>query len=244
MRILVAVIAYNEEKNIKHVIKDLQDNNFGFDIVVIDNGSFDSTVQASKEMGIDTIIHCINSGSSAGTLMSYFMYAYRNQYDILCQFDSDGQHLASELPKIVDPVLNQEADYVIGSRFITNEGFQSHFFRRIGIKLFAKIDSLIIGQNITDVTSGFRAYGKKTIGFFAKYYKHEVYDPSQLLLLSHYSGTKIIEVPVKMRERLHGKSEFNILSSLSFPIKGIINVTGCILQRNQIRNFTWNYNGN
>lgn len=234
MRILVAVIAYNEERSIRDTIKDLIENNFGYDIILIDNGSYDDTVKISKELGINVISHCINSGSSSGTLMSYFLYAYRNNYDILCQFDGDGQHIASELPKIIEPIKNEEADYVIGSRFLQKNGFRSYFFRRIGIKLFSYLDSKLIGQKITDVTSGFRAYNRKIIEFFAKFYKHEVYDTSQLLLISGFSGAKIKEVPIIMKERNCGKSEFNLLNSISFPIEALINIIGCLLQKNQI----------
>lgn len=244
MRVLVAIIAYNEAQNIPGVIEDLRQNNFGFEIVVIDNGSSDRTAETARKMGVDVVSHCVNSGSSAGTLMSYLMYAHRYDFDILCQFDGDGQHIASELPKIIDPIRRGEADYVIGSRFIDKEGFQSSFMRRLGIRLFAQIDSMITGQKITDITSGFRAYGRHIIEFFAKYHRHEVYDTSQLLLLSHFSGARIVEVPVKMQERVHGESEFNFFNSLSFPIKGFINVTGCILQRNRIKHTTRDHHGN
>ena len=167
--------------------------------------------------------------------MSYFNYAYLNDYDILCQFDGDGQHLASELHKIIEPIKKNEADYVIGSRFIHKNGFQSHSLRRMGIRLFSFIDSKIIGTKITDITSGARAYSRKVIEFFGKKYKHEVYDTSQLLLLSHFAGAKIKEVPIKMQEREHGKSEYNIMNALAFPIIGIINITGTLLQKNKIK---------
>lgn len=246
MKILVAIPAFNEGRNIERTIKDLIDNNIGYDFVVVDNGSFDDTVQVCKQLGVDVVSHCVNSGSSAGTVMTYLVYAYKHDYDILCQFDGDGQHIASELPKIIQPVKNGEADYVMGSRFLNGEGFQSTFMRRIGIRLFSYLDSKLTGLKITDVTSGFRAYSKKTIEFFVKYYRHELYDPSQLVLLSHYSGAKIKEVPVRMKERTDGRSEFQFFSSISFTLKGIINIVGCVLQKDQINKYRkgMNINGN
>lgn len=235
MKILIAIIAYNEEKNIRNVIRSLTENNFGYDIVVIDNASSDATAEVCKAMGVDIISHCVNSGSPFGTLTTYFMYAYLNKYDILCQFDGDGQHIAAELPRIIKPIQANEADYVIGSRFIRKEGFQSYFMRRMGIKLFAYLDSLIIGQKVTDVTSGFRAYGKITIEFFAKRYKHEIYDTSQLLLLSDSAGARIKEVPVIMKEREFGLSDFSFGNSIMFILRGFINIIGCILQKHQIK---------
>jgi len=234
-RILIAVIAYNEEKNIRTTLEDLIDNNFGYDIVVIDNGSLDNTVKIAGEMGIPCVTHFINSGASSGTLMTYFNYAYRNGYDILCQFDGDGQHVASELPKIVDPIVNGEADYVIGSRFLKKEGFQSYAVRRLGIRIFAIIDSMILRRKVTDITSGARAYNKNVIEFFGKKYRHEVYDTNQLLLLSHFAGARIKEVPVVMKEREHGKSEFHLINALGFPVKGVINIIGTVLQRPNIK---------
>lgn len=233
MKILIAVIAYNEEANLRKTLKDLIDNDFGYDIVVIDNGSSDKTAEVAKEFGVYVVSHCINSGSSMGTVMTYFLYAKKFNYDILCQFDGDGQHIASELKKIIQPIIEEKADYVIGSRFIDKKGYQSLFLRRIGIGLFSKIVSFVVGYKITDVTSGFRAYNKKVFGFFASKYRHELYDTSQLLLISHYSGSKITEIPVEMKERVHGKSEFNIMRSIIYPIHGLITIIGCILQKKQ-----------
>lgn len=233
--VLVAIIAYNEEKNIRGTIENLMDADLGYDILLVDNGSGDNTVKIARELKIPYVSHFVNSGSSAGTLMTYFNYAFRHDYDIVCQFDGDGQHLASELPKIIDPIVKDEADYVIGSRFIKKEGFQSYAFRRLGIRLFSVINSIIIGQKITDITSGARAYNRKVIEFFARKYRHEVYDTNQLLLLSHFAGARIKEVPVIMRERLHGTSEFNIINALSFPATCLINIIGTVLQRGNIK---------
>jgi glycosyltransferase involved in cell wall biosynthesis len=235
MKILISVIAYNEEKNIAKTLEDLINANFGYDIVVFDNGSIDKTVEIAKSLKIQVVSHCTNSGSSAGTVMSYFLYGFYYNYDIVCQFDGDGQHLARELPKIINPIVSGTADYVIGSRFLEKGGFQSYRYRRLGISLFSLIDSLIIGQKITDITSGARAYSKKVIRFFARQHQHEIYDTSQLLLLSHFSGARITEVPIIMQEREFGKSEFNLLNAVSFPIKAIINIIGCVLQKNIIR---------
>lgn len=235
MKILIAIIAYNEEKNIRNTIIDLLNYDGGYEIIVIDNGSYDNTAQICKDMGIYVISHCVNTGSSFGTFMTYFQHAYQNNYDILCQFDGDGQHIASELPKIIEPVQKNESDLVIGSRFINKEGFQSSYFRRIGIKLFSYLCSKMIGQKVTDVTSGFRAYNRMLIEFFAKHYKHEIYDTNQLLLLSSFSGARIKEVPVEMREREHGISEYNLFNSLVFPLKGLVNIIGCYLQKNHVR---------
>lgn len=233
-RILVAVIAYNEEESIEKTLADLRTNAPNYDVVVIDNGSSDGTKNLCEKLGVPVISHCVNTGGSMGTVMTYFLYAYRNKYDVLCQFDGDGQHLAAELEKIVTPVVEGKADYVIGSRFLAKEGFQSYFLRRIGIRTFAFLDSLAVGQSLTDVTSGFRAYGPRVTEFFAKNYRHELFDTNQLLLLAHFSGARLLEVPVVMKDREHGVSEFSSMAAVYFPLKGIVNIVGCILQRKKI----------
>jgi glycosyltransferase involved in cell wall biosynthesis len=235
MKTLISVIAYNEEQSIRTTLEDLRQHNCGFDIVVIDNGSSDATPAICRDMGVPVVSHCVNAGGSMGTVTSYFNYADQHDYDVLCQFDGDGQHLATELPKILDPVRLGQADYVIGSRFLTGEGFQSTAARRLGIRLFSWLDSKVIGQNVTDVTSGFRAYSRRVIRFFGREFRAELHDTNQLLLMSHFCGARILEVPVQMRERAHGESEYDLLNAVAFPFKGLVNIAGVLLQRQQVQ---------
>ncbi len=237
MKILVAVIAYNEEGNIEGVLQDLMDNNYGYDIVVVDNGSLDNTAALCRKYNVPVIVHCTNTGGFSGAFLSYFMYACANDYDILCQFDGDGQHIASELKKITDPLVRNEADVVIGSRFINREGFQSYFFRRLGIRLFSSIISGITGNRLTDITSGFRAYNRKVIRFFGCYNSYIVNDVvHEFLIYTHYIGGKIIEKPVIMKQRERGRSEYNLWNAVFFPVKSLIAIIGCVFRKKQIQN--------
>lgn len=235
MKTLVAVIAYNEEQNLPATLRDLAEHNCGFDVVVVDNGSADRTAEVAHAHGVPVIAHCINTGGSMGTVTSYFNYAFRHGYDCLCQFDGDGQHIASELPKIIEPIRRGEADYVIGSRFLKREGFQSTAVRRVGIRLFSWVDSLVMGQTVTDVTSGFRAYSRRVIELFARRYREELHDTNQLLLVSHFHGARVLEVPVRMRERKHGQSEYDWLNAMAYPFLGVVNILGVWLQRRRIQ---------
>ncbi len=244
MKILVAVVAYNEESNIRGVIRDLREHNFGYDIVVIDNGSYDRTVEICREMGVKALSHCINTGGQNGTLKTYLLYAFHHKYDVVCQFDGDGQHKASELEKIVAPIRDEGYDYVIGSRFIDKKGFQSTFFRRMGIRFYSSINSMIVGNRITDATSGFRACGRRIITFFAKIYRHEFYGANQMMLLSHFIQSRIKEVPVVMNPRQSGESRFNFLNSAVFMIKNLIIVVGSLLQRSSVRKLYREHYGN
>ena len=229
-KVLVAAIAYNEEQNIKKTLDDLLSNNFGYDIILVDNGSLDNTKSIAEAMGISVLNHCINTGSSASTVKSSFLYSDFFDYDSMCQFDGDGQHIAQELPKIIKPIIDGDADMVIGSRFIEKIGFQSSATRRIGIRLFSKIVSLISKNHITDVTSGFRAYNKKTIQYFARQHKHELYDTNQFLLLAHKANLRIAEVPVVMKEREYGSSEFGLHHAFVYPVMSMISIVGVLLQ--------------
>lgn len=234
LRVLVAVIAYNEAANLEPVISDLREH-CDYDLVVVDNGSTDDTAALARRLGVPCVSHCTNSGNSMGTVKTYFCYAWQHGYDVLCQFDGDGQHDAAYLEEIIRPIAEDRADYVIGSRFIEAEGFQSSFLRRIGINLFSGLASRIVGQNITDITSGFRAYASPVIELFGRKYKHELYDTSQLLLLAHYAGARIFETPVRMRERMSGSSEYNFVKASGFPFVAILNVVACMMQRRQIK---------
>jgi glycosyltransferase involved in cell wall biosynthesis len=235
MRILVSVITYNEEASIEETLNDLIVHNFGYDIVVVDNGSNDSTYAICERLGIPVIRHCVNTGSSVGTLISYFTLAYAMNYDILCQFDSDGQHVAAELPKIIEPIRNGEADCMIGSRFLTKQGFQSTMVRRLGIRLFSRLFTWTTGCRLTDITSGFRAYNRDVIVFFGHTCRDPIYDSvNQFLLTAFFAGFRIRETPVLMRSRIAGVSEFTPLKSIAFPIKGIMTFLACILQRRRI----------
>ncbi len=244
MKTLIAVIAFNEAANLRKTIADLGLLRDRYDVVIVDNASWDETAAIGRESATPVLSHCVNTGGSFGTVMTYLRYAYENGYEIVCQFDGDGQHIAAELPSILEPIEKGEADYVIGSRFLEGKGFQSYFFRQIGIRLFSFLDSAVIGSRITDATSGFRAYGRDVMRFFALHYRHEIHDPNQLLLLSHFAGARIVEVPALMRERLHGVSEFNFSKSLSFPVKGMVNIIGCLLQRRRIKTELGHSDGN
>jgi glycosyltransferase involved in cell wall biosynthesis len=241
MKILIAVIAYNEAKSIGKVIDDLNKHNFGYDLIVIDNGSFDDTRKICLEKKVRTLSHCINSDIN-GTWKTYLNYAWKNGYDVVCQFDGDGQHLAKEISKIIEPIKNKEANQVIGSRFLGNNTFKSTLIRRIGIRFFSFLLSIIFGYRIKDVTSGFIAFDRRIISFFSNYYKSEINDSNQTHLLSFYSGAEIKEVPVEMNLRMQGTSLFNWLNSIVYPFNGLFNIVGCLLMKKEIlKDWTNNY---
>lgn len=232
MKILTVISNYNEEGAILDTIKDLRNNSdLTTDYLVIDNASTDNSLEIIKKENIDYLVHPVNTGSGLGVIKTAFAYAYYHDYDIYCHMDGDNQHKASELTKIIQPILDGKADVVTGSRFIEKDGFQSSFLRRLGIFFFSKLLSSVTGRRFTDITSGFRAYNKKAIRYFARNYKQEIETITQLELVMYYAGLQGIDIPVTMQPRTSGKSEFNFSNSVKFPIYNIVSFIGTIIQR-------------
>ena len=232
MKILTVISNYNEEDSILDTIKDLKDNcNIDTHFLIIDNSSTDRSRHLIGETDIDYLFHPVNSGGSAGVIKTALAYANYYGYDIYCHMDGDNQHCASELKKLVDGIINTDSDIIIGSRFIEKKGFQSHFLRRGVIKLFSSILSKITKHKLTDITSGFRAYNKKSIEYFAVKYKHEFEASIQMILVASFAGLKVSEVPIVMRPRAAGKSEINIINALKFPVFGMISLIGTLIQK-------------
>ena len=148
-----------------------------------------------------------------------FQYAQRYGYDIAVQIDGDGQHDAAYLEKIISPILHDEADMVVGSRFLEkNEGFQSSFSRRLGINFFVQLINVLTGVKVNDPTSGFRAYNKKMIALFSKYYPHDFPEP-EAIVVAQQEGGRILEVPVSMRAREAGSSSIRYFKTLYYMVK-------------------------
>lgn len=239
MKILTVISNYNEEKSIEKCIEDFRENAaICADLLVIDNCSTDSSIKVIKETKVDYLQHAVNTGGSAGVIKTALLYAFKNDYDIYCHMDGDDQHNAAELEELVKPIMKGNADIVIGSRFLNKEGFQSYFARRLGIHLFSRLLSIITGQKLTDITSGFRAYNKKAISLFAKNFKHELEACIQLLMIAAYAGLSIKEVSIIMKSRNTGKSEIGVINSIKFPAYGIISIVGTMIQKKAIRGLT------
>lgn len=221
-KVLVIIPAYNEEKNIAKVIDSVKKENKNYDIIVINDGSKDRTGEIAAGTKDAFVVNLPMNLGIGGAVQTGFKFAKINHYDIVLQFDGDGQHRASEIPKIIDPILKDEVDLMIGSRFCQkNGGFQSTFFRRIGIKIFQIINSVLIKQKITDNTSGFRAYNKKAIDFITPLYPADYPEPEAVILLGK-NGFRIKEVFTEMNPREGGKSSIAGLKTAYYMIKVLL----------------------
>lgn len=220
MKILVIVPAYNEEGSISRVIEDIREHFPAGDIVIINDGSSDRTSEIARGLGVKVADLPYNLGIG-GAMQAGFIYALQEGYDAAIQFDGDGQHHADQISRILKPWLSQEADYVVGSRFLSDNGFTSSVQRRIGAKILSFVVSAITGQKITDTTSGFRLYGKKTLEFFSSIYPED-YPEVEALILAHKKGLRIVEVPSEIGPRTHGRSSITVSEAVYYMVKVLL----------------------
>jgi len=222
MKILAIVPAYNEQSNILNVINSLKAEHPNIDILVINDGSDDDTGKIAESSGKADVINLPCNLGIGGAVQTGFKYAVINDYDYAFQFDGDGQHNAEEVSKILDPVIKNKADVVIGSRFKRKSGsYKSTWLRRIGIIIFSIFNTILINQRIQDNTSGFRSYNKKAIHFLAENYPTDFPEPEAIILLGK-NRFRFIEVPVNMKERQNGVSSIRGLQSVYYMIKVLL----------------------
>ncbi|OGW11393.1 MAG: glycosyl transferase family 2 [Nitrospinae bacterium RIFCSPLOWO2_12_39_16] len=219
--ILAIVPAYNEEDSISGVIDDIKSHLPEADIVVINDASTDGTANAVRSKnGVRLIDLSINLGIG-GAVQTGFRYALNANYNIAVQIDGDGQHMASEVRKVLTPVIDGIADMSIGSRYLEKKGFLSSPMRRFGNFIFKVVNSTLTQQKITDNTSGFRAYSREAIKFLTRYYPSDYPEPESVVLLSR-NGFRIKEVPVIMQERRAGESSITPIRSVYYMVKVVL----------------------
>ena len=217
MKKLVIIPAYNESKSIVKTVQDIKDNAPDFDYIVINDCSTDNTLDVCMENGIKCLKLPINLGIG-GAVQAGYLYGVRNGYDVAVQFDGDGQHSASHLEEMVSVMEKEQADMVIGSRFITNEGFQSSFMRRVGIKHFNILINILTGKNITDPTSGMRMVDRDVMKLFSEDYQKDYPEPESVVHIISL-GKKVVEIPVLMNERSEGVSSISPKKSIYYMVK-------------------------
>ena len=220
MKLLIIVPAYNEEGNILSTLEDLKTHCPEADVVVINDCSGDGTKKLLQENGVSYLDLPVNLGIG-GAVQSGYLYAAHHQYDIAAQFDGDGQHRADCIHKLIEPVLNGEADMAIGSRFMNDsdaDGFKSSAARRTGIRLLSFLIRIVTGQKVMDVTSGFRAVNRELIQFYSEKYAQDYPEPEAIVMAIN-NGYHVQEVPVRMNERASGTSSIKAFKSVYYMIK-------------------------
>ena len=215
----VAIVpAYEEEGIIASVVAEIRSFDPALDIVVVDDGSVDGTAAAAASAGAAVVRLPFNLGIG-GAVQTGFKYALEHGYGIAVRLDGDGQHDPTELPKLLEPLARDEADVVVGSRFAAGErDYRPPLARRAGIRWFAKLVSLLTRQRLTDTTSGFQAVNARGIRLFAADYPHDYPEVEAAVMVVRHR-LRIVEVPVRMRERELGSSSITALRSLYYAVK-------------------------
>ena len=153
-----------------------------------------------------------------GAVQTGYRYGYNEGYDYAVQVDGDGQHNPEYLEKMVEHMIENKDDMVIGSRFIDKQGFQSSGTRRIGIKYFTLLIKLLTGKTITDPTSGLRMVNRDIMQVFAFDYPKDYPEPESVVSILR-KKKKVEEIPVIMRARNGGVSSISIKKSFYYMIK-------------------------
>ena len=218
---LAAIIpAYNEEESIGSVVHDLlalQIDGLVVIPVVVNDSSKDRTAEIVSNLNCVLLDLPVNLGIG-GAVQTGFRYAFEKGFDYAIQVDGDGQHPAKEIAKLYDSMTTTEANIVIGSRFLTKEGFQSSGLRRFGINYLKNLIRLFSGVSVLDNTSGFRMLDRQALALVNESYPDEYPEPESIIMYVK-NGLKIKEVPVIMEERQGGVSSIRYFDQLYYMIK-------------------------
>ena len=194
MNLSIGIPAYNEEKNIAAIISKLK--KISNTIIVCDDGSSDLTATIAQELGCIVIKHEKNLGYG-GAIRSIFLKAKSLNSDMLVTFDADGQHRIEDISKVTEPILKNESDIVIGSRFLDDSEKEVPNYRKVGIKVITKITNASIKKQLTDSQSGFRGYSKSVLN------ELNLSDlgmgiSTEILIKATSKNFRIVEVPIKI----------------------------------------------
>jgi glycosyltransferase involved in cell wall biosynthesis len=203
MRTLIIIPAYNEEDALPPTLKELREYQPNCDVVVVSDGSVDRTAEVGRAAGVVVVELPFNLGIG-GALRTGFRYAVAQGYDAAVQFDADGQHDPAHIDTLLR-ALAEGADMVIGSRFTeTSTHYDVSGTRRGAMRLLQVAVRLLAGRRFTDTSSGFRAFNRSVIEFFAGNYPSEYMESVESLILATAEGFDVVETPVDMRQRVGG----------------------------------------
>ena len=228
---LAIVPAYNESAAVGGTVRDLRAHAPDFDVLVVDDGSTDDTARVARDAGAIVIQLPFNLGIG-GSVQTGYQYALEHGYDVAVQVDGDGQHDARYVHQLLDRLqADGELNMVTGSRFLEadGDGYRSSASRRLGIRIFARLLSLIAERSITDPTSGLRMVDHRGIELFARDYPHD-YPEVEAAVLLHFHQLRGAEIPVQMRPRTTGVSSINPTRSIYYMIKVLLAIVVGVLR--------------
>lgn len=204
--IAVVIPAYNESESIGAVVRSLPDSIREHSVtpLVVSDGSGDSTAGNAREAGAEVVEHLINQGQG-GALKTGFEIARRRGAEVVVTMDADGQHPVEELPALVTPILDNEADYVVGSRYIGRDRSDNGPIRRAGIRVFTALINFLTKAEVTDCTNGYRAIRGSSLGQLTL--TEERFSAPELIIEARKNGLRIREIPVTIQTRQAGSTK-------------------------------------
>lgn len=233
-KVIVLIPAYNEEKKIASVISSIKNLHPDFDVLVVDDGSGDSTFSKATAVGATALKHPFNLGYGAA-LHTGYKFAVINDYDALVQIDGDGQHDPSFMKALLAPIEGGQADVVMGSRFTKYDGaYQSYkvpLARRLGMLFFGTITSWITRQKISDPTSGYQAMNRKAFEWLSSDRFPCDYPDADVIIMLHRSGFKIREIPVRMFENQDKKSMHSGWKPFYYVFKMVLSILVTLMRK-------------
>lgn len=235
-RVAVLVPAFNEANSIEKVVNGIKEKNPEVDVVVINDGSSDDTEVIAERAGATVLSLSVNLGYGAA-LQTGYKYALMKNYDFTVQIDGDGQHDPNYIGKLVDELKNG-SDVVIGSRFLGNLGkYENPTLRQLGMMFFRFLIYVFIKQKVTDPTSGFQALNRKVVEFFAKSNQYPADFPdADIIILLHYAGYKVSEIPVIMYKSETGKSMHSGFKPIYYILKMLLSIYAVLFGNNKLVN--------
>ena len=210
-KVLVAIPAFHEEECIEKTVVELESVPDEFDFIVINDGSRDATLDICRQLRCNVIDLPINCGLTVG-FQTAARYAVDHGYDYMIQFDADGQHRPEYIVKLVEKALVDNADIVIGSRFLTVRKDKS--LRMLGSRMITVLIKMLTGTRVSDPTSGFRLFKRSILEKF--YYDNSLNPEPETIALFLKQGYSVSEVQVEMRERQGGESYLNPVRSVQY----------------------------
>jgi glycosyltransferase involved in cell wall biosynthesis len=227
----VVIPAFNEQNSILKVIRDIQAEVSEADILVVNDCSSDRTSEMARAAAGVLVVDLPCNLGIGGAMQTGFKYAMSAGYEYVVQIDGDGQHVPGEVNKLMAAMSHNCSDMVIGSRFLDVESFRTTWCRRMGIKVFYLLFRVLVGTRITDSTSGFRLYNRKSLAVLSRYYSSDYPEPDAIVQLRKH-GLKICEVGVEMREREHGQSSITPIKTPYYMAKVILTILfSCVRSR-------------
>ena len=227
---LVIIPAHNEATNIRQVLLEVNGTGLNLDVLVVDDHSTDETPLVAARQGARVLRLPCNLGYG-GAVQAGFRYAVHYGYDYGVLMDADGQHDASCISDLLRVVQDGEADVAIGSRFLGRMEYHTSLVKRMGMAFFSQIVSRITGRRMTDATSGFQVFDRDVMAFFATDNYPVDFPDADTILLLHFAGFSLAEVPVTMRKRLSGESMHSSWKPLYYIFKMFLSILIVLLRQ-------------